>query len=265
MSSVLKMLHKIRLATFVSVLFGAVAAILVAATPHAMFQNLVSATGLPSVLPAAAPPLGDKAKILAIIFSGLATMAGLWLTLTPLSSMIRPKHTAEAMLDDDAEGLPSPRLRRADTHPDTPARRPIFADQELGTPLMSDELVLDAPVLEAEIEAPLATPEALAAPVAEPEATTKIEPVVVEPVVAEVPEPIAEPKKPTKADAKQDADDDSISGMMRRLEGGLNRRGMGGSSQPYAAEPAPTLAADIEDPHIDPIALIALKRLSGQS
>ena len=177
--------QRIPFAPVVAVLFGVAAAILVAAAPQWLFEKGVVASGLPTVLKAAAPPLGLVARILAIALAFAGVAFGLWVLLAPVTRFFEAKARARTPWRDagyDGESASS-------TDP-LPPRRPIFAPDELGAPLMSDEAIAPVPFLEPELE--------LAASVA-PEA---LEPVVVAP-----------------ADA-----DNSISALIRRLEDGLARR-----------------------------------------
>jgi hypothetical protein len=111
---------------------GALAGIATAALflllPQAMLEDWVWQSGLPALLAVAAPPLGDTARaVLALAGGGLAaavTWSALFL-LFGAGGLFAPKPTAES-------GVPV--LRRADAHPDAPARRPMSA-ADLGTPL----------------------------------------------------------------------------------------------------------------------------------
>jgi hypothetical protein len=112
------------------------------AMPEAVFSGLVRASGLPLLLSAAAPPLGLTARLAAIVAGAGLTATVSWVLLSRLDRSANGAASAEG--DDLSWALP--RLRRADAHPDAPARRPLFAGQDLGEP---DEL---PPVDGAEIE-----------------------------------------------------------------------------------------------------------------
>ena len=58
--------------------------------------------------------------------------------------------------DDIMDLADLPQLRAADSHPDAPARRPLFADSELGAPLTSGIKPLEAPPI-AHVEEPAVT------------------------------------------------------------------------------------------------------------
>lgn len=66
----LKQLQRLPFAPVVALMFAAVAALLVLATPVWLLEHAVLAVGLPEVLPAAAPPLGTKARFLLILLAG---------------------------------------------------------------------------------------------------------------------------------------------------------------------------------------------------
>ena len=66
----LKQLQRLPFAPVVALMFAAVAALLVLATPVWLLEHAVLAVGLPDVLPAAAPPLGTKARFLLVVLAG---------------------------------------------------------------------------------------------------------------------------------------------------------------------------------------------------
>jgi len=74
---VLKQVQRLPFAPVVALMFAAVAAILVLATPIWLLEHAVLAVGLPDVLPAAAPPLGSKARFLLVFLAcgGAAVLA----------------------------------------------------------------------------------------------------------------------------------------------------------------------------------------------
>ena len=110
------------------VLAGALAAGLFLVLPSATLEDWVWRSGLPALIAAAEPPLGTTAR--AVLALGACALAGAvaWSALFLLfgtDGLFVPKAAAEA-------GVPV--LRRADAHPDAPARKPMSAD-ELGAPL----------------------------------------------------------------------------------------------------------------------------------
>lgn len=97
--------------------------------PQELLSRAVVATGLPSILSAAQPPLGLTAR-LALAVVGAAIVFGLVFLLLRLldrSGMSAPEADAEEQI--------APRVRRRDIHPDAPAPRPISAARDLGEPL----------------------------------------------------------------------------------------------------------------------------------
>ncbi len=103
----------------------AVAYAVFAASPDQL-AGLVAATGLPEILPAAEPPLGNKARIGLGVGGALCVFILLFGLLRWLDR--KPRMAKKA---DQPE---TPRLRRRDHHPDAPACRPISATAEFGEP-----------------------------------------------------------------------------------------------------------------------------------
>lgn len=106
--------------------------------PVEMLEKLVAATGLPKLVPAAAPPLGFTARALvALALTGLGALAGVLIALR-LRGGSRFGEGAEAKAPrgrfvrsrkrkDTGEG----RRRARDLHPDAPVRRPVAAREDL--------------------------------------------------------------------------------------------------------------------------------------
>jgi hypothetical protein len=119
----------------VATLAGLAVAFLAFAAPADILDNLVTMTGLPSLLPAAAPPLGGTARIAIGVLGGLAAFAIAFTVLRWLDRFARPsaRPTLRAESDDDA-----PRLRRRDLHPDAPPVRPIQAVRDFGDPAAAE-------------------------------------------------------------------------------------------------------------------------------
>ncbi len=113
-----KLLPPLALAT------GLVAAALVVAAPEAVLDTVVDALQLSALVPGAAAPVGMTGRMLfAVALGGLVLALGL----LPLVMPRRRRATRLGAI---------PLLRRADAHPDAPARRPIAARSELGEPLL---------------------------------------------------------------------------------------------------------------------------------
>lgn len=192
----------------------AIAAFIIA-MPQGAFESLVSALGLPSVIDAAAPPLGPNARIVAAAIAALIAGGGAVAWLLPetppgerLRRMINPIHASRelgdpeaadfnALDDDDAYGdeadEDAPFSPVVYESPAKPIDAPIFVDfaaiRAVAQPSADDTLSLDQwRVSDAEIE------------------------LTGEPVLDDVPSPA-----PITNDA-------SIPGLMRRLEMGLQAR-----------------------------------------
>lgn len=123
--------------------------------PLSLFEMGVTTTGLSEILPALAPPLGDTARTLIIGASALlcgllaavivlsvkggaaedkhegTSMSLLFSRLTSFARALRPGQSA-----DKQERETAPLLRRSDSHPDAPARQPLFARRELGDEML---------------------------------------------------------------------------------------------------------------------------------
>ena len=128
------------------------------AMPDPVFADLVTASGLPALISAAEPPLGATARLASVVAAAAGTFLLVWLALRALNQpSATPKAAApKAVAEPEAPisgrrrnfivGQPepeAPRIRRADAHPDAPARRPLFAGSDLGEPL--DEIEADEP------------------------------------------------------------------------------------------------------------------------
>ena len=155
------LLNKLPFAPVVGAMFGAVAGILVLATPHWLFEQAIGGSALPGLVSAAEPPLGDKARIMAVILA-VALIGGLvWAAVAQAEKLLAPKKPIEP-------AKPVARGYSVALLPDA-RPRPIFAESDLGAPFMSDEavafgleeLVLDPAMIEQIAPAP---PEPVLAP-----------------------------------------------------------------------------------------------------
>ena len=141
------------------------------AMPNDIFSGLVTSSGIPALVPAAQPPLGQTARLAAVALAAILTFAAVFGLLRALGRAPAKGKTRGKPVEVSGE---PPRLRRADSHPDAPSRRPIFAGADLGAPLPptevdfteyepteSEDAEWERPVpefLEAAEEAPEATP-----------------------------------------------------------------------------------------------------------
>lgn len=193
--------------------------------PGDILARLVALSGLPEVLPAARPPLGNKAHAAFAVAAASATIAAVYFLLRLLGGK-SPEPRERLWPEVDTEREPeAPRLRRSDVHPDAPARRPILAARELGEPTPSPTFSPQTAPAEPEAEVAPADEEPLelggpGIERLETEPVFAVEPVPEEPVddvpVASDPAPPAVEPAP--------AGDASISELMARLERGLARR-----------------------------------------
>jgi hypothetical protein len=193
------------------------------AMPQPLFSGLVEASRLPDFVAAAQPPLGDTARFAAVGAAALLTFAAVWALMAALGRIpAQPKPEAEAE---------APRLRRADAHPDAPARRPLLA-RDLGEPLDLEgfpEAPAEEPALTEAGHRPL--PSFLVPQAPEPVAEAELD--ESESEWAEV-EPAAEPETnagplPISELAARlpEADGDSdqpLSQLVNRIEFGLSRK-----------------------------------------
>lgn len=150
-----RLVKSLPFAPIVGAMFAGVAAILVGATPYWLFARAIAASGLPSVFPAANPPVGDTARIVAMgvaaVLGGLAAYA---VALVIERAMRRSGPQVKARGAEISPMAPVAATAATSAAHNPLRRPPLFADSELGAPLMSDEaiehareeLILDAPI-----------------------------------------------------------------------------------------------------------------------
>jgi hypothetical protein len=157
------------------------------AAPAGLIERAVTASGLPGVLAAAAPPLGAKARIVLGLGGGAIAFGVVFALLRGLDRLTaRPPRAVPVLAPEP----PAPRLRRRDLHPDAPPRPPVSATRDLGEP---------------------APPEAPAGTVAPaPETGFEIEAEAEAEIEAGPPAPVSR--------------QESLTDLMARLEQGLTRR-----------------------------------------
>lgn len=171
---------------------GFVTAALFALMPTEMLEDLVVDSGIAAILSAAEPPLGFTARFILIFLVGGGVGMVAWFALFLLfgSRSIVVQHGV-----DGGESEQAPRLRRADAHPDAPARRPLSASRDLGTPFL--EVRAERPVhmgVDADdAEVVEMVPAEIEALEIEP---VEIEPIEIEPVAAEETPDITESAEP---------------------------------------------------------------------
>lgn len=242
MVTLARRVNRTPMAPVIGVMFGMAAAILVAAMPSWIFDRVVVQSGLPTILPFAAPPLGLTARLLAIAFAAIVVGGGLWLVIAIIEKLLTAKTGQRALWYDAGYS--------AAEQPVTieGRRRPIFAPAELGAPLMSDEAIAamrpynDA-VAEEPADADRATPikswihpaieaESVSSWQTSPTSLPELNP---DPEL-EVPLSAAEFDLPPSDTPGED--DNSLQSLIRRLESGLARRSANDPG-PHAPAPAP--------------------------
>lgn len=126
----------------------------IAIAPAATLETAVMASGLPAVLPAAAPPLGLTARA-ALLFIAACGIAGLGWALVQIGILERLPFADSAEVD----AFDPPAIRRADAHPDAPARAPVRAARDLGEPFAGEHAAEpgdDEIAIPADLDTPLA-------------------------------------------------------------------------------------------------------------
>jgi hypothetical protein len=153
---VLKQVQRLPFAPVVALMFAAVAAVLVLATPVWLLERAVLAVGLPDVLPAAAPPLGSKARFLLVFLaSGGAAVLALVAAFPFRNAKSRkPQAVTVQPLRRDADEAPifnRPSVFAAPVLEDEPnlpsfLAQPLaqLAQEALPPAQLEDELLLDA-------------------------------------------------------------------------------------------------------------------------
>ena len=128
---------KLPLAPALAIAGGLLIAVAMLVLPTALLERLVVASGFPSVIAAAQPPLGLTARIALGLILGGGFMAFACIALSLLFGD-RTLNLAKA----------GTVLRGTDIHPDAPPRPPLFAARDLGTPFLEVKAPVDgaAPV-----------------------------------------------------------------------------------------------------------------------
>ena len=197
---------------------GAVAALAVVllfvALPATVLEDWVWRSGLPSLIGAAEPPLGTTARtVLALVggaLAGAVTWSALFLLFGP-GGLLAPRAAS-------SDGVPV--LRRADAHPDAPARRPLSAaDLEDDDDTRFARPVTSAPPPPPPVEQPI--PADLDLPLAafHPGALPPVPLTPVRPVP-----PLRVPAKPAAEEPAAPAAPPTIESLIDRLERVTRRR-----------------------------------------
>ena len=223
----------------VAVLAALAVAFLAFAVPPELLSQLVGSTGLPQLLPAAEPPLGNKARV----GLGLGGAIAVFVLVFGLLRALDRKSNAQ-----DDEAVDTPRLRRRDLHPDAPARRPISATSEFGEPepIAAESEATPAWLAPAELPADVDQYEVPAIAGVESDSRPDRDPEPAAPPT-EIAAPIERAVAQTSSEAAAEppfalsSRPQSIPELMARLEQGLARR------QPTAETPLPAPTAPLPD------------------
>jgi hypothetical protein len=139
------------LALFSAVLMGGAVAFFFFAMPLVLLEQGVIASGLPTIIAAAGPPLGATARALVAGTFALLSGGTTWLLITLIGMIGRPRVRRSRDADETAVPLAQP----LDLPATAPPRRPIFATAELGAPIAD---VQEAEFEVATIDQPAANP-----------------------------------------------------------------------------------------------------------
>ena len=118
-------------APLAAAIVGILTAAMFAFVPIDLLEAMAVDSGIASVLSVAEPPLGFTARLMLVLLCGGGVGAVAWfgLFLTFGARTIVMQRSRKGSEEP-------PVLRRADAHPDAPARRPLFANTDLGTPFL---------------------------------------------------------------------------------------------------------------------------------
>ena len=131
------------------VLAGLSVALILLAMPAGVVETVVASSGFSEALPTAAPPLGLKARLLLAGFGALMAIGFACFRVVPTPMNKDRRCRSVTGVSDMGFALPKlnwlsrsratgvsrisrPLTRRADAHPDAPARTPIFASRDFG-------------------------------------------------------------------------------------------------------------------------------------
>lgn len=257
------------LAGSMGLVLGLALAFFVFAMPQDLFESIVNATGLPSVLSAAEPPLGQTARMIMAALAGgfAALLVGVLFLFIDWPAEKKQVPARPAFSAAELDSL----FGSSETGEGAPLRSPAVIFEEAPLPSRPEPI----PVLELEdvIEvAPVETP----APVKEEPIfldfsafrATPIQPANDEPpldldalsiIEAPSPAPIAPVVKPMPIPAPVTIPaEESIETLMQRLEAGLDRREKEGKRE--ADAPTPTLAGSGLRSTLDELRNMAVRR-----
>lgn len=201
---------------------GCAAAALFLLLPQAVLEDWVWRSGLPALVATAEPPLGTTARAVLALAGATVAAAVSWSALFLLFGPEGLLARAPRPVADGEDGVPV--LRRADAHPDAPARRPLSA-ADLGAPLPPPQDVIVAPPpaeqpIPADLNLPLAAFHPAAVPAIPREPVRPVAPLRT-PVTLAAGERIASVQLPRSPAESTTAP--SIESLLKRLEQSTRR------------------------------------------
>jgi hypothetical protein len=230
-------INRLPLAPVFALLFGAAIAIVIASMPQWRFEQAIESTGLGAVLSVARPPLGLKARLLAVMLGFALVALFVWFAVKGIELLLAPRTTQ----DDDEEFFDLAAFAESLPPLDKP-RRPIFADKELGAPFMSDEALMTAPTPAPVFAPPAPMPAPPVVDILPPLAEAAPEMPAADPDL-EAPLDVAEFELPPAPPAFPEIPgESSIDTLIRRLEAGLARRAGPRPPSPPTSRPSPISA-----------------------
>ena len=121
---------------FIGVWFAALFGLCSLAVAPEVLERIVTTLGIDRIVPAAAPPLGETARLLlAMGMAGVGEIAGLviggWLAASHRRSELHPR-SDELGERDAVDPIVMPAVRARDRHADAPPRKPLSAIDDLG-------------------------------------------------------------------------------------------------------------------------------------
>lgn len=136
MKSLKRLANRFPVAPVIAAMFAAVVAALVIAMPHWLFEYYVQRVGLPALIPAATPPLGDTARMMAAAAALVLSFAVFWVLASLAEKLLAAQSAKRAPIGSDMD------FSRPIVSAGPPT--PLNATSELGAPLMSDEAITQA-------------------------------------------------------------------------------------------------------------------------
>lgn len=239
--------HASRLTPLVAAIVAVVAGVIVAAgvatVPSWRLEAAVMTSGLPALLPAAAPPLGWTARIALMLAGGGAVAALLWSALLLLAGDGLKRLTLRKR-DDEPDALVAavPSVRRADAHPDAPPRAPVMAARDLGKPFLDVTAPEEEPErpLPRDLDLPMAAFDPMALPAVPVAPPPSVKPLFRQPESARASHtPFEETGIGSEPAASRTVAEPTVPALLARLEQALilHRQSVAGRTAPPAPRP----------------------------